>query len=197
MKTPCYQPQAFAAWWCLDQRLRKTNNSICGDEMGLGKTPIALMYWLLWVLLDGMYEEVDKSRQARDGNHLPLDSPVGSKCPSATTSKYGFECSCVLGISASIWQENYLSEHHAAKVPLNILPFLFIVKSATVQKWCNEFTKFIDPSVAPLRLIPAYHGIDKSWPWQWTRYKDKLWPPNDSEKRCHYAVVTSEKSFWT
>ncbi|KAK7729559.1 hypothetical protein SLS57_002047 [Botryosphaeria dothidea] len=152
---------AFAAWWCLDQRLRKTNNSICGDEMGLGKTPIALMYWLLWVLLDGMYEEVDKSRQARDGNHLPLDSPVGSKCPSATTSKYGFECSCVLGTSASIWQENYLSEHHAAKVPLNILPFLFIVKSATVQKWCNEFTKFIDPSVAPLRLIPAYHALKK------------------------------------
>lgn len=94
LKYPLYQFQAFGIFWQMIQS-RNVGGGIVADSPGLGKTLSFLGLLVVERQLSILWDRVNKSRQKRDGLHLPArDQLPTAVCPSPPGPGW-ITCPCV------------------------------------------------------------------------------------------------------
>lgn len=150
--------QHFAAWWMLTHEMKFEYGGILGDEMGFGKTLTMIYMIVLYYLLVENQEEVRQSRELEasgEGEHLRLGQ--AGKCN--RSQHFGFQCSCEQGSLAA----RKITMHGAT---------LIVSVPAVISSWRDEFVRWVDQDVAPLRVV-TMHESGKG---------DDAWSRGDSTK---------------
>lgn len=101
LKTSIYQYQAHGVYWQMVNS-RTLGGGFVADEMGLGKTLSYLAYIVVERQLAVLCRELKKSRDAKDGKHLPAHADVNAVCPQ---QKAGWiACPCTPGSPTATMQ---------------------------------------------------------------------------------------------
>lgn len=192
LRRPLFQFQALGVFWVLTRWLGGNGCAVVGDYPGLGKTIQAECLWVLWVNLGDMYDEVARSRQRNDRQHLAKGVEAGV-CPSAAHEKYGFECSCVPGSAAQRWEATYCQDHDGGR--WGDLPFLFLVKPANIDNWISSIHEDVDLSGLGLKLYQAHATSKGNGGYNFKDHAEEIFPAagddTSDSTTARNAVITT------
>lgn len=117
---------------------RQVGGGFVTDDMGLGKTLSFIAYMVVERQLSCLWQQVDRSRQLKNGQHLPEDEKSAAPCPSG--AKVGWiSCPCShLNLTSRLRPKSGLR--------------LACVPSALVRSWWEQWKTHVDTGVAELAL---------------------------------------------
>ncbi|TVY44660.1 DNA repair protein [Lachnellula occidentalis] len=106
--------------------------------MGLGKTLSFIAYMVVERQLSCLWQQVEKSRQLKNGQHLPEGVNSAIPCPSGPKAGW-IACPCTpLNVTSRLWPKSGLR--------------LACVPSALVRSWWEQWKTHVDTGVAELAL---------------------------------------------
>ena len=147
IKQPLFQYQAFAVYWQMING-RRFGGGFVADMPGLGKTLTFLALIVVERQLSLLWEEVHKSRMAKDGKHLPITGQVMTDvCPSQNERPDWIACPCVF---------SNVTSQLLAQPGIRIA----IVPASLMLNWRVEWKKSIDTTRKDLdmRMLLAHEG---------------------------------------
>jgi hypothetical protein len=144
IQTPLFQYQAFAVYWQM-KTSREVGGGIVADTPGLGKTLISLALIVVERQLCMMWDDVVKSRENNDGNHLQQNEP--GVCPTAKLEerKGWIACPCA-------------SSSPASRMPKKMGVRIAVVPASLMSNWRKNWAAHVDSSNTKLgmRLLLAH-----------------------------------------
>jgi SNF2-related domain len=127
----------FISWQMITSRL--FGGGFVADDMGLGKTLSFLAYIVVERQLTCLWQQIDRSRQQKNGLHLPDDdNSANSPCPSAPRAGW-IACPCSrLNLTSLLRPKPGLR--------------MACVPPALVRSWWEQWKTHVDTGVAELAL---------------------------------------------
>ena len=147
IRQPLFQYQAFCVYWQM-LNSRRFGGGFVADMPGLGKTLIFLSLIVVERQLCILWDEVNKSRMAKDRSHLPLTGQLADDvCPSQKDRPGWIACPCVFSNPTS-------------QMPAQPGVRIAIVPASLMSNWRAEWKKVIDTTRQDLdmRLLLAHDG---------------------------------------
>lgn len=147
IKQPLFQYQAFCVYWQMINS-RRFGGGFVADMPGLGKTLTFLALIVVERQLCILWDEVNRSRHAKDGKHLALTGQlVDDVCPSQEERPGWISCPCVFSNPTS-------------QMPSQPGVRIAFVPSSLMSNWRAEWKINIDSEQHDLdmRLLLAHDG---------------------------------------
>lgn len=146
LKHPLFQYQAFAVYWQMITS-RTCGGGFMADSPGLGKTLTFLSLLVVERQLCRLWREVNRSRETKDGRHLPLKGQLANDvCPTLEDRPGWIACPCAFSSPTS-------------QMPAREGVRIAIVPASLISNWRAEWKKHIDPnSNVTMKLLIAHKG---------------------------------------